>query len=852
MAITISGENNNDKILATDGVIDEISGINIVGLLTAGHLNVGSNIQLGNAGIITATTFNGNLNGNVNSTSPLLLQTGGSERFRITGNNELGIAGANYGTSGQVLTSGGSGSAVSWATPAVTSFTSGANNRVVTATSGSGLNGEANLTYNGSSQLKLSGTGQQDFIIGSTNAGGTYLILDGDSNGDAIGSDYAYIAHDTGGDVIIGGDNPSGNADIIIKAGNNSEKVRITSGGQLLVGNFSSGNSNNLIHARLANGSIASNSTASVILAENSANTWITIGSGASNYGGILFADSGSSDIGQVRYNHSTNALEFLTNGGNTSNIRLLITSDGKVGINQSTPTEDLEVKGDQTATIFINSGQHDASTAQEATLKLGFNQSHANDSIGYVKLIEQGNNAFDGDLAFAVPYNNSGTPATREVLRAKWNGNVGINETAPTSQLTVRATSDDNPSIRMYRQSTGGDVASLIWTTGSGNQASINYRGGGGDVGMQFYTNGTSSTDQKLRISTNGQILQFANAGDNQFVSKRIGNAGSNGDYFFHMRAQDSNGNNVGELGFHRDTALDDARFIIKTRNTGGSSQERLRIDSSGRALFSGTLGYGNIPLGGNPANAAIQIRCNSKYNGIAFGENAVSGCIGLGGDSSSTAMVFVANAHPANLGGGTKDIFEWWSGTAGGGGPGKYMTLDTGGHLALTSGNLEFANGAGIDFSNVPDGSRSLQTDGNKLDDYEEGYWTPTLYYNNGTSEPSYSWRYGHYIKVGRQVTVWFNIGISNFTASYSQAYIGGLPFQAADPHAQWKYLNHMMGYSFASGWGDQANDNQMFLAIYDNQTKMMINHEGNHLSTGNIGSGQRFSCTVTYQTD
>ena len=145
MAITISGENNNDKILAQDGVIDQISGINIVGLLTAGHLNVGSNIQLGNAGVITATTFNGNVTGNINNTSPLLLQTGGSERFRITGNNELGIAGANYGTSGQVLTSGGSGNAVTWSTITSTTINNNANNRLIT---GSGtantLEGEAN------------------------------------------------------------------------------------------------------------------------------------------------------------------------------------------------------------------------------------------------------------------------------------------------------------------------------------------------------------------------------------------------------------------------------------------------------------------------------------------------------------------------------------------------------------------------------------------------------------------------------------------------------------------------------------------------------------------------------------
>ena len=38
-----------------------------------------------------------------------------SERLRIASNGALGIAGANYGTSGQVLTSGGSGAAPSWA-----------------------------------------------------------------------------------------------------------------------------------------------------------------------------------------------------------------------------------------------------------------------------------------------------------------------------------------------------------------------------------------------------------------------------------------------------------------------------------------------------------------------------------------------------------------------------------------------------------------------------------------------------------------------------------------------------------------------------------------------------------------
>ena len=40
------------------------------------------------------------------------------EKLRIGSSGQIGIAGANYGTSGQVITSQGSGSAVQWATPA--------------------------------------------------------------------------------------------------------------------------------------------------------------------------------------------------------------------------------------------------------------------------------------------------------------------------------------------------------------------------------------------------------------------------------------------------------------------------------------------------------------------------------------------------------------------------------------------------------------------------------------------------------------------------------------------------------------------------------------------------------------
>jgi len=161
MAIVISGVNNNDKITASDGTIDLLSGVNYAGIitapafttpgnLTAGHLNIGSGIQLGNAGIITATTLVGNVQGNINHTSNLLLQISGSEKFRVGTSGQLGIGGANYGSSGQVLTSGGSGSAATWSTVSGTTINNNADNRVIT---GSGtantLNAESTLTWSG-------------------------------------------------------------------------------------------------------------------------------------------------------------------------------------------------------------------------------------------------------------------------------------------------------------------------------------------------------------------------------------------------------------------------------------------------------------------------------------------------------------------------------------------------------------------------------------------------------------------------------------------------------------------------------------------------------------------------------
>ena len=80
-------------------------------------------------------------------------------------------------------------------------------------------NGAVELYYDNAKKFETNGSGAQlsaaglnKFLIGSTDASGARLILDGDSNGDGSGTDYCYIEHGTDGDLSIHCDNPSNDA----------------------------------------------------------------------------------------------------------------------------------------------------------------------------------------------------------------------------------------------------------------------------------------------------------------------------------------------------------------------------------------------------------------------------------------------------------------------------------------------------------------------------------------------------------------------------------------------------------------------------------------------------------------
>jgi len=137
--ITAGGANIVGVVTAGSGKVNIDSNGNITAVNTAAGgqsvtLNVGasnaSGVNDGIIKIVNGGTGNGVLQwdyeGNANraqiyvyrSDQELRFTTAGGERLRIGAAGQLGIAGANYGTAGQVLSSQGASAAPQWATPA--------------------------------------------------------------------------------------------------------------------------------------------------------------------------------------------------------------------------------------------------------------------------------------------------------------------------------------------------------------------------------------------------------------------------------------------------------------------------------------------------------------------------------------------------------------------------------------------------------------------------------------------------------------------------------------------------------------------------------------------------------------
>jgi len=178
------------------------------------------------------TSSSPGFNATGNSAS-MLFKMNGSEKFRIGPAGQFGLAGSNYGTSGQVLTSQGNSATPTWSTITGTTINSNADNRIIT---GSGtantLNGESSFTYNAGLLIQSNSNGNVQTQMNAT-SGDAKIVLDNSGNGNYSGIDFererSSGAGVNGGSIFMKSDTSGNNAFLYIQAQSASAQAPVTS-----------------------------------------------------------------------------------------------------------------------------------------------------------------------------------------------------------------------------------------------------------------------------------------------------------------------------------------------------------------------------------------------------------------------------------------------------------------------------------------------------------------------------------------------------------------------------------------------------------------------------------------------
>ena len=202
-----------------------------------------------------------------------------------------------------------------------------------------------------------------------------------------------------------------------------------------------------------------------------------------------------------------------------------------------------------------------------------------------------------------------------------------------------------------------------------------------------------------------------------------------------------------AGKVSLGTGTSISSPGTNILTLGT--NSVERVRIDSSG------DVGIGTD----NPTkilhlsqNSDVAIRMHAGNANV----NARSWEIVVGGNASNNAEMVFRTRQDDGTGGSEIARFT-------------------------TGGDLKFPSGGGIDFSATANSSGSMSSE--LLDDYEEGTWTPNFAFTGGSTGLTYSSRGGVYTRVGRLVTCYCMIVLSNKGSSTGNVLVSGLPYTATD---------------------------------------------------------------------
>lgn len=422
------------------------------------------------------------------------------------------------------------------------------------------------------------------------------------------------------------------------------------------------------------------NSAADNLTIADSANCGVTIRSGTSNYGSIYFSDgtSGNSEYrGQLEYNHSTDAFSIYT----AASTAMRIDSSGKVGIGTTSPSKKLEISASSAeAGIALSSSgrtlvmtSHEQSGVSQAT-KIGTTSNHelriiTNDTER-MRIDSSGRVIIGHDSSYGVAdaddlqVGDNTNSAERGIsIGSTTAGNIAFADSADSRAGLLQYAHSDN-SLRFFvsgvsagermRIDSSGQVG--IGTTSPGAKLGVaghvrlgNQFNGDGTTGI-VSTNGvyigtnhgsTTSTVTALQIGGYPASPSYSGSPDQAIVLD-----GWSGSTVYHNAIINRKGRS---LSFH--TAITGLSF--------SDSNERMRIDSSGRLLHNTTatgtaniiidsqLGNGSaLRLIGKSANDGSEIDFYADNNSTRLGYLEFNNTVTKLVSETNVPLSFYANA--------------------------------------------------------------------------------------------------------------------------------------------------------------------------------------------------------------
>lgn len=177
------------------------------------------------------------------------------------------------------------------------------------------------------------------------------------------------------------------------------------------------------------------------------------------------------------------------------------------------------------------------------------------------------------------------------------------------------------------------------------------------------------------------------------------------------------------------------------------------------------------------------------------------------------------------------------------------KLWTQDIDFDGTVTAGGLIDASAAAAGQIKFPS-TQNPSSNVNTLDDYSEGTWTPVIGGAGGTSGQTYANQVGHYIKIGKLVTVFFYVQLSAKGTITGNVQLSGLPI-TADATSLFIPVSSIQWVSLATTWVSVVvgvNPNTTTAVVQGATTAASANNTS--LTTSDISNATVLIGTLTYQ--